>query len=525
MSYSARVSTNSQPLNMRSGPGTNFDVIGSIPIGTSITVDDYWEIDGGWRWAALSYNGQDCYCCIQEPGADHKYIDIDYPPPPITTSTDSSYQSPLPDVVDTSEQDARNQALINGLLGGGANDYNYEVNHLDDSGVQYASDKYGSRDVDYVDKYLEGDFDEYEENTHKEVNNNNEPKYVQNQRGFPSLVGRQNGFYTYNYYQDTTEYDAQFEAIRNNLNFPEKTRREAFLHQTKYYNRFKVAERENQLSKSYAHVFFIRPDLNVMTYAGGGEYELTDMVKNNANYYYASQHCPEVLRELIHTQDGRDDDFMWLLSNAAASFEVSDEYISTDTYGENFRGHKIPYGKSDTESKSANTLNITYEDDRDLHIYHLHKVWIDYISNMYYGKFRPRDNYANEKILDYASAAYFIVTAEDGETIIFWSKYYGIFPTNAPSSTMSYQKNSLVKVPSFTINYTYAFKEDFNPLTLVEFNMHSPQQSVYKYAKTYQKTLLGTGKTWVGAPFIETFTNQNGMDIPYTFKLRFRKGK
>lgn len=525
MGYSGRVSTYSSDLNMRTGPGTNFDVIGVIPKGTNVNINAYYDVDGGWQWADITYNGQDCWCCIKEPGADHNYIDVDYPPPTNTATTSTGFIPP-PDKPDTSEQDAKNQALINGLLGNAnSGDYGYDVNHVDDSGVQYANEKYGTQDRDYVEKYLEGYYDEYDENIHREVNDNNAPKYVQNSNGFPSLVGMVNGKYTYNYYQDMTEYEEDFIALRKNLNFPEKTRREAFLHQTKYYNRFKVAERENQLSKSFAHVFFIRPDLNVMTYAGGGQYELTDMVKNNANYYYASQHCPEVLRELIHTQDGRDDDFMWLLSNAAASFEVSDEYISTDTYGENFRGHKIPYGKSDTESKSANTINITYEDDRDLHIYHLHKIWIDYISQMYYGKFRPKDNYANEKILDYASAAYFIVTAEDGETIIFWSKYYGIFPTNAPSSTMSYQKNSLVKVPSFTINYTYAFKEDFNPLTLVEFNMHSPQEGVYKYAKTYQKSLLGTGKTWVGAPFIETFTNQNGMDIPYTFKLRFRKGK
>lgn len=105
MSYSAKISTNSQPLNMRTGPGTNFDVIGSIPIGTDVTVNNYYTVDGGWVWADMSYNGQDCYCCIQEPGADHKYIDIDYNSNAQDTSASNAYtDAPAPAVTTADEE-------------------------------------------------------------------------------------------------------------------------------------------------------------------------------------------------------------------------------------------------------------------------------------------------------------------------------------------------------------------------------------------------------------------------------------
>lgn len=329
------------------------------------------------------------------------------------------------------------------------------------------------------------------------------------------------GLFRYNYYMDHTSMSDDLDALARNENRGFKTRRSSYMAHVSRYNRFKVANAENVLSKSFAHVFFIRPDLNILTHNGAGNLVLADTVKDNPSLYYAIKHSPELLNDLIHS-NGYGHDFMFTLSNAVNSFEVSDEYIKTETYGESFTGFKIPIGKHNYESQSAGTFNINYTDDRDFHIYHLHKIWTDYISMLFRGQVIARDNYIRNKILDYASAVYYIVTAEDGETIIFWTKYYGVFPTNSPSSVTSWSKGNLLKNPEFGINYAYAFKEDFNPLTLVEFNMHSPKQSTYKYVKSYEQELLGTGQTMVGAPFIETLNGT--LDVPYTFKLRFRKG-
>ena len=72
-----------------------------------------------------------------------------------------------------------------------------------------------------------------------------------------------------------------------------------------------------------------------------------------------------------------------LLSNKAKSFSISDEYISTAEYGQGLTGYKIPYGKTNVESKTAGSFSIDYVDNRDLQIYQVHKLWIEYIFHVF----------------------------------------------------------------------------------------------------------------------------------------------
>ena len=285
----------------------------------------------------------------------------------------------------------------------------------------------------------------------------------------------------------------------------------------KQYNRFKLPTLNDALQKGFAHVFFIRPDLNV------------DEMEKDSDFYYAFKNSPSMTNELCQA-NGANHDFMLSLSNKAASFSLTDEYIDTDTYGKTFAGWKIAYGKHNVESKTAGDFSITYHDDRTLHIYHLHKLWVDYISKCYHGSISPKSEYIKNHVLDYASACYYIVTAEDGETIIFWSKYYGVFPSTIPSTQYSWAYGNVIQDPTIEIKYQYSFKEDFNPAALTEFNTNSKVgASGEKYVPIYDPKLGHAGDAWVGAPYIELVTNnqdnsgKNIPDSPYTFKLRFKK--
>ena len=113
---------------------------------------------------------------------------------------------------------------------------------------------------------------------------------------------------------------------------------------------------------------------------------------------------------------------------------MNDEYINTDTYGKTYTGYKVTYGKHDVESKTAGTIDINFNDDAGFHIYQLIRLWVKYISGVYRGEFSPRNDDVFNKVLDYTGAIYYIITAEDGETILFWSKYYGVFPSTIPAS-------------------------------------------------------------------------------------------
>lgn len=319
---------------------------------------------------------------------------------------------------------------------------------------------------------------------------------------------------------DKDNLSSDLQGLRDSFNLGIESRDQLYRQYTEYYNRFKLPNPNDALHKTYSHVFFVRPDCNILKRTGSGSFKLIDGLEDDPNFYYAFNKSPELLRQLVNDA-GYDHDFMMYLSNKAKSFQLSDESIGFDTYGRALTGHKIAYGKTNVESKTAGDFNITYNDDRDLHVFHIHKLWADYISNVFQGAFNPKETYMINKILDYVANVYYIMTAEDGETVIFWSKYYGVFPVTIPSSQYSWSSGNTLSNPEFDVHYQYSFKEDYNPLSIVEFNMNSGSKDL-KYIPTISKDNYTTNTTWVGAPFIETFRNTSV--APYTFKLRFRKG-
>jgi hypothetical protein len=114
------------------------------------------------------------------------------------------------------------------------------------------------------------------------------------------------------------------------------------------------------------------------------------------------------------------------------------------------------------------------------------------------------------------------VCAENGEDIIYWSKLYGVFPTNIPDSIMTWSKGQYVTNPEINITYQYSFKRDWNADIISEFNMmhNIANYGSTTYVKTYDKNILSTGNTWVGSPFIEMVKDPLGRTV---YKLRFRR--
>ena len=330
-----------------------------------------------------------------------------------------------------------------------------------------------------------------------------------------------------NVYMDYTLNGTSITTVRNNLaktlNLYEEGAQSTFTKYTEYYNRFKLPTLNDAFQKGFAHVFFTRPDCNLVN---GTATKLNDSFKNDPEFSYAWKNNPALVKQLV-IENGQKHDFMLALSNKAAGFSTNDEFINTDTYGKSYKGWQIAYGKNNIESKSAGDFNVTFNDDRTLHIYQLHKLWVDYISDVYQGKKSPKTPYILTKILDYASSCYYIITAEDGETIIFWSKYYGVFPTTIPSNQFSWAQGNIIEKPQIDIKYQYSFKEDMNPEALIEFNINAGVQgnASMTYVPVYDPKLGHAGTTWVGAPYIELVNNNTDPECPYTFKLRFSEPK
>ena len=351
------------------------------------------------------------------------------------------------------------------------------------------------------------------------------PQIVQNTYGFPYLEGfdSQKNMYRFDYYMDYSKdgLDSDMEKIRRSVNYDVYDRNILTKKYMSNYNRFKTPSPNDTFVKGFPHIFFTRPCCNILVHNGQSDYRLTDTCGTDNKYINLFKNDRDILIELTGSTE-YNHDFSMYLSNKAQSLDIKDTQLESDTYGRNLLGYQIAYAKHGAKSKSAGDFSIKYTEDRNLHVLKIHDVWTDYIDKVYRGRFSPLSSYILSKVLDYACSVYYILTAEDGETILYWCKYYGVFPTNVPESSLEMSENNFVKTPEFSINYAYSFKEAYDPRTIVDFNLNSNTTGTgdFKYVKTYAKDRYGVGDTWVGAPFIEMCPLSNG---GFVYKLRYRR--
>lgn len=368
-----------------------------------------------------------------------------------------------------------------------------------------------------------------------------DPEIVKSPKGFPKKRSKNeynvNTYnYNLNYKSDETfisvfdetalssatqDLQNEMKQLYRNINFDIRGKKDMYKKNFDRYNRFKLAQPEDYLSKAFAHIFITKPDCNLIKKTSNG-YELKPKIKKNKNFSYAWAHREKLIRSLVQTGNEKND-WSFLLSNKAEEFSLNDENIVTDTTGDTFRKQRISFGKTSHESKSQGEFSLKFTDNRELDIYHIHKLWTDYINNVYTGTWYPKTEYMSNKVLDYASSLYYVLTAEDGETILFWSKYYGVYPVNVPSSSYSWSKGQPVSSPEVNITYQFSIKEDFNPLALIELNLNSHIDSGVEkigYEPIFNKERFTSGYTWVGSPFVEECRDKQTGDCVY--KLRFK---
>lgn len=292
-----------------------------------------------------------------------------------------------------------------------------------------------------------------------------------------------------------------------------------------HYNRFKISNHDLPLHRGFGHIFFVRPKCNLIESGHGNNIKLTTSASNHELFEYVLNHNPRLIGELCSDSVTNDsNDFMLSLSNFISSFSPSDEYIETDTYGRNYLGYSISYGKRNVTSKTAGSLELTFNDDRDLSIYQIIKMWVDYIDGVYSGKIMPKKLDIFNKIVDYLGALYYIITAEDGETIIFWSKYYGLYPTTSPSTQYAWGEGNVITNPQLSVTFNYSYKEDFNPYSILEFNKNAHIEELGTGISTlpiYDEYLTHASLKWGRTPYIQVVENSH----EYSYKLRFTNTK
>ena len=325
------------------------------------------------------------------------------------------------------------------------------------------------------------------------------------------------------YATEYSTYKNQLNIIRKNMNIgtgetlngiQKKMRNE--------FNRFLISYPDTQLTKTFGHVFFTRPCLNLFSDPGSNT-TLLPTVASDPLFAYLYRDDPDILRALTSGFSNKHA-FNPYLSNLAMNFELKDDSLEVVDTGETFTGFKVRYGRHNIKNRTADSFSIKYREDSDYGIYKTHKAWTEYISKVYRGYFNASEYNIQRRVIDYACSVYFILCGPDGETILFWSKYTGVFPSAAPSSYSSWEHGNPSKFIEYSIPYEYSWKEDFNPLHVVEFNIQavkgdlSQSNNSQTYLNVYDKSICSTGRTFSARPFIQSITDSDGRLV---FKLRY----
>jgi hypothetical protein len=362
---------------------------------------------------------------------------------------------------------------------------------------------------------------------------NEERSLIQNSDGYPRKTGANYSFG--NYMPNKYEYATADSAI-NRPTFTSKLEdnlmkvRAAFglpvhgdpdiARTMRYflYNRFKSPDINMAHNRSFTHVFFTRPELNILDYSDGVRGRgLAQQCQNHTEAQLLWLRNPIIFQLLSYNGDV--DNFNLMLSNAVQSFDFEDEYLTYLEMGRSWQEHAIQYGDS-YNGRAAGEVSLRFIDDKDYSIINMIKLWITYIDNVSRGAWKPSYNnissHGFNRTIDYGASMYVFKVAEDGSDVLYWTKYYGIFPLNTGASALSWETGQSVgEAPRLNIRFRYSMKRDMSPISLVEFNSNAKiTTSVTNWEEPWSEEFNHSNRPFVGSPFIElAFPDSNNIRI------------
>ena len=443
---------NCSSLNVRSGPSMSSPPVQWLQAGDIVTIDD--RTSGGWlrlqgttRYAYEKYlqfveNLEPASQPAQTPST----------PPPASVAGDNDYNKVTLNVstLGVSKSVAVPLSSSTSNINGRVNIHgsNIQTNDIDELNSTRYKNNINRFSANYGAFYL------YSSENFPKVKSVNDIQNVANW----SMIHSQNA-------ENHDSLLSMFNKIQKNMDIPSfYTREQLNWNVHVNFNRFKKEFPDTYLRNTIGVVIFTRPDLNLYD----SSLNKNAMIASDPRSNHIINKNAMVARLLTNQCTGKESHkFNPLLSNLAQSLDVVDDSIDTLDTGETFTGYKMQYAKHNIKSITSGSISIKYRETYDLSITDTHQLWVDYMSNVYRGIFEPKREYVWKKELDYACDVYYFLLDQDGETIKFWTKYYGVFPNNVPKSAYSYDFGSSINLPELSVNYSYIYKEDLSPVALM----------------------------------------------------------
>ena len=235
--------------------------------------------------------------------------------------------------------------------------------------------------------------------------------------------------------------------------------------------RFGVQNPYGHVGNAKEFVFFTKPDLHIFKVDDNTfECSKTELNKGINTYFWQDlAYSKKRIIALLQYGYLKGDPFNHLLQNTlintleVPSLNAPSVETSTNTYGVN-----LTYRGSSEESDDGPEFSLEFKDDRYLNVYTFFRAYEEYETMKKHGIIAPQKKYIMNKILHDQFSIYKFIVDEDMETIIYWGKYYGVYPTSLPRNAFS--DGNFQDGITFNINFKAAFYEDMRPEILQDFN-------------------------------------------------------
>ena len=320
------------------------------------------------------------------------------------------------------------------------------------------------------------------------------------------------------------------------------------------YNRFQYPVADIEHRKAFRNVFFTRPECYIMCKDSNSpsglaaQCELDDDIRSS---FVRMPHISKMLSSVaIAGTFGSNftyDNINYLLSNRVKTFSNSgEETLSTmDTNTKGIEGYTVTPGMH-MESRQGGTIQVTFRDTKYLEIAEYIRLWMLYIWKRKRGFLEPPYagyNYSNnfpkfgnlsnfqkayllhpyDRAIEYTCSLFDFVTNEANDRILYWCKWYGLYPIQMTISGISSGDNGngpLTGEMTVEVTFKYQYKTVCSNKALIEFNFNAGlTNEVGHISDDTAKALNNSAAYMNDSQFISIKDDSNGSSklhyIPY----------
>lgn len=256
----------------------------------------------------------------------------------------------------------------------------------------------------------------------------------------------------------------------------------------KQFSGFDLHPYDAYLVTPFALVFITRPKLFIKSSTGGADDKLENIAyKNMALHPYLSRFIKDnvqnskdtLIADLLsysnntaNSSEINNLSFIPILTNRIRNFAVEPNSFNTAEQGNTKHGYRHIFPTHNVASMANGNFSFELNEMKDLEISNLFGIWYNTILGMITGELRANPNMIRDNRLDYVSSVYYFKLDRDAQTIKYWAKYNGVFPTNNPSEPFSWQASS-TSLTTVSANFSYDSREELTLSILDDFNTTS----------------------------------------------------